>query len=80
MKIGFRVALKLLRCGCTVVATTRFVADAAARFARERDRASWRGRLHLVGADFRDLRGVEQLCDALKARAARPCRGHRGGR
>ena len=59
VKIGFRIALKLLRCGATVVATSRFVADAARRFAAERDRAEWRERLHVVGADFRDLRGLE---------------------
>jgi len=29
MKIGFRIVLKLLRCGATVVATTRFPTDAA---------------------------------------------------
>jgi hypothetical protein len=35
VKIGFRAALKLLRCGCTVIATSRFAADCAERFARE---------------------------------------------
>jgi hypothetical protein len=35
VKIGFRSALKLLRCGCTVIATSRFAADCAQRFARE---------------------------------------------
>ena len=35
VKIGFRAALKLLRCGCTVIATSRFACDCAQRFARE---------------------------------------------
>jgi hypothetical protein len=35
VKIGYRAALKLLRCGCTVIATSRFAADCAERFARE---------------------------------------------
>ena len=35
VKIGFRAALKLLRCGCTVIATSRFAADCAQRYARE---------------------------------------------
>lgn len=32
VKIGYHTALKLLRCGATVVATTRFVNDAVNRF------------------------------------------------
>jgi hypothetical protein len=35
VKIGYRAALKLLRCGCAVIATSRFAADCAKRFARE---------------------------------------------
>jgi hypothetical protein len=35
VKIGYRCALKLLRCGCTVIATSRFVTDSAKRFAKE---------------------------------------------
>ena len=42
VKIGFRVALKLLRAGATVVATSRFPADAAARYASEPDAEQWR--------------------------------------
>ena len=65
MKIGYRIVLKLLRCGATVIATTRFPMDAGRRFATEADAAQWMGRLHVVGADFRDLRGLEAMCDAL---------------
>ena len=39
VKIGFRVALKLLRAGATVVAS-RFPADCARRFARSRTRTT----------------------------------------
>ena len=52
VKIGFRVALKLLRAGATVVATSRFPADAAARYAAEADAEEWRDRLRVVGCDF----------------------------
>jgi NAD(P)-dependent dehydrogenase (short-subunit alcohol dehydrogenase family) len=31
VKIGYRAALKLLRCGATVIVTTRFPADATRR-------------------------------------------------
>ena len=65
VKIGFRVALTLLRCGARVVATTRFPADCAARFATQADVGDWRDRLTVVGADFRDLSAVEALSDAL---------------
>jgi NAD(P)-dependent dehydrogenase (short-subunit alcohol dehydrogenase family) len=65
VKIGFRIVLKLLRCGCEVIASTRFPIDAVRRFAAEDDHAEWQHRLHVVGCDLRDLKGLEQLCDAL---------------
>ena len=65
VKIGFRVALKLLRAGATVVATSRFPADCARRFASEPDADDWRDRLRCVGCDFRDLGAVEALCAAV---------------
>ena len=65
VKIGFRVALKLLRAGATVVATSRFPADCARRFAAEPDADAWRDRLRCVGCDFRDLGAVEALCAAV---------------
>ena len=37
----------------------------ARRFSGEADAADWAERLHVVGADFRDLTGLEALCDAL---------------
>ena len=42
-----QVAVQLLRCGATVLATSRFAVDAAARFAALADAPSWRGRLHV---------------------------------
>ena len=65
VKIGLRIALKLLRCGATVIVTTRFPVDGVRRFAAEHDAEVWKDRLHLVGADFRDLQGLEALCAAL---------------
>ena len=62
VKIGFEIALKLLRAGATVVATTRFPADAAARYAAAPDRGAWRDRLSFHGVDLRDVRGVEAFC------------------
>ena len=65
VKIGFRIVLKLLRCGCEVIASTRFPVDAVRRFQAEEDHLTWQHRLHVVGADLRDLKGLEALCDAL---------------
>jgi 3-oxoacyl-ACP reductase-like protein len=36
VKIGYRIALKLLRCGATVIATSRFAADCARRYAAQK--------------------------------------------
>ncbi|EKX46048.1 hypothetical protein GUITHDRAFT_70809 [Guillardia theta CCMP2712] len=71
VKIGFRCALKLLRCGCTVVATSRFAADCARRYAQEKDFDKWKDRLHCVGIDFRDLASVEQFCCHMKEKFSR---------
>jgi NAD(P)-dependent dehydrogenase (short-subunit alcohol dehydrogenase family) len=42
-----------------VIVTTRFPRDAALRYARERDYAAWRGRLHIYGLDLRHTPSVE---------------------
>jgi NAD(P)-dependent dehydrogenase (short-subunit alcohol dehydrogenase family) len=69
IKIGFQTALKLLRDGAEVVATTRFPKDAARRYAREPDFDLWKDRLKLYPLDLRDLRAVcafaEHLCNSL---------------
>ncbi len=59
MTSGHAIALKLVRAGATVIGTTRFPRDAAARFATEPDFAAWRDRLHLHGLDFRAAGWVE---------------------
>jgi NAD(P)-dependent dehydrogenase (short-subunit alcohol dehydrogenase family) len=61
VKIGFQVALKLLRAGAAVIATTRFPHDAARRYARENDFADWAERLIIYGIDLRHLPGVESF-------------------
>jgi Dehydrogenases with different specificities (related to short-chain alcohol dehydrogenases) len=61
VKIGFHVALKLLRDGARVLVTTRFPRDAARRFAEVPDSADWRDRLHVHGVDFLDLPAVAEL-------------------
>ncbi|MCK6470551.1 MAG: SDR family NAD(P)-dependent oxidoreductase [Planctomycetes bacterium] len=59
VKIGFQIALKLLRAGARVVATTRFPHDAAGRYAQEPDFAEWKDRLQVHGLDLRHSPSVE---------------------
>jgi len=59
IKIGYQVALKLLRAGARVLVTTRFPHDAARRYAREPDFATFSERLHIHRVDLRDIPFVE---------------------
>ncbi|HET7293128.1 MAG TPA: SDR family oxidoreductase [Vicinamibacteria bacterium] len=59
VKIGYQAALKMLRAGARVIATTRFPHDAAARYAREADFGAWQDRLHVYGLDLRHSPSVE---------------------
>jgi len=59
VKIGFQTALKMLRAGARVIATTRFPHDAALRYSREPDFAEWKDRLHVHGLDLRHSPSVE---------------------
>ena len=71
MKIGYQAALKLLRAGAHVVATTRFPVDAASRYAQEPDFDAFRERLQIYGVDLRHTPSVELLAQFLAARLPR---------
>jgi len=62
LKIGYQATLMMLRAGATVIATTRFPADSAIRFAKEPDYAEWNDRLHIHGLDLRHTPSVELFC------------------
>jgi NAD(P)-dependent dehydrogenase (short-subunit alcohol dehydrogenase family) len=62
IKIGYAMALSLLRCGATVLGTTRFIHEAVARFQQEVDYEVWKDRLHLFSLDLRDMWVVTQFC------------------
>ena len=49
LKIGYQAALMMLRAGARVIATTRFPADSAFRYSREKDFHQWSERLHIYG-------------------------------
>jgi len=59
LKIGYHTTLMMLRSGASVIATTRFPADSAIRFAKEKDFAEWSHRLHIYGLDLRHIPSVE---------------------
>ncbi|RKG72806.1 SDR family NAD(P)-dependent oxidoreductase [Corallococcus terminator] len=66
-KVGFQLALKLLRDNARVLITTRFPRDAARRFAAEPDFADWADRLAVFGLDLRYLPGVKAFTEHLLA-------------
>lgn len=59
LKIGYQATLMLLESGATVIATTRFPADAAIRFAKEEGFKKWGHRLQIYGIDLRHTPSVE---------------------
>ncbi len=66
IKIGFEIALKLLRWGARVIITTRFPANALAAFQGEEDAADWLDCLEIVSLDLRNLQDVEDLVARLQ--------------
>ena len=71
VKIGYQAAILLLRAGARVIVTTRFPHDAAARYAREHDFASFRERLEIHGLDLRLTPAVERFARGLDEREER---------
>ncbi len=65
VKIGFQAGLKLLRAGASLIVTTRFPRDSAARYAEETDFAEWSDRLEIFGLDLRHTPSVEAFCHEL---------------
>jgi NAD(P)-dependent dehydrogenase (short-subunit alcohol dehydrogenase family) len=70
VKLGYALALRLLRDGAHVTALTRFPRDAVRRYASEPDAGRWIDRLNVAGLDLRDLRAVVQWADAFRSSQA----------
>ena len=66
VKIGYQTCLKLLRCGATVIATTRFPNTAAQTYRNEPDFHTWKDNLQIYGLDLRDVTGIELFVRYLK--------------
>ncbi|MEV0350594.1 SDR family NAD(P)-dependent oxidoreductase [Nonomuraea sp. NPDC050680] len=68
VKIGFQLALKLLRDGADVLVTTRYPRDAARRLAAVPDAEAWLDRVHVHGVDLLDLAAVAGLLESVQRR------------
>ncbi|CAG7922855.1 unnamed protein product [Penicillium olsonii] len=66
INLGYSTALRLLRCGANVIVSSRYPADAAARYANEEDYAEWNTKLKVVGADFRTAKDAFRLVHIVK--------------
>ncbi|MFJ1805812.1 MULTISPECIES: SDR family NAD(P)-dependent oxidoreductase [unclassified Streptomyces] len=66
VKIGFQLALMMLRDGAKTVVTSRFPHDTVRRFRAEPGSAAWLDRLTVVAVDLRDPRQVLGLCEELR--------------
>ncbi|MDX1927116.1 MAG: SDR family oxidoreductase [Pirellulaceae bacterium] len=66
IKIGFQIALKLLRAGAEVAVTSRFPRDTLQRYQQETDSPAWLDRLKIFSADFRFLPTVQAMCAEIR--------------
>jgi NAD(P)-dependent dehydrogenase (short-subunit alcohol dehydrogenase family) len=66
VNLGFHTALRLLRCGASVIVTTRYPQDTRCRYLEEKDFGEWIDRLKIVGADFRSAKDVFDLVAEVK--------------
>ena len=65
-KIGFKIALKLLRCGCKVIGTTRFPQSAWYNYCLQADFAKWKHNLIIYKVNFLDINAVVQLINFVR--------------
>ncbi|MEU6372999.1 SDR family oxidoreductase [Streptomyces sp. NPDC046909] len=66
VKIGFQLALMMLRDGAQVLVTSRFPHDTVRRFRAEPGSEKWLDRLTVLAVDLRDPRQVLGLCEELR--------------
>jgi NAD(P)-dependent dehydrogenase (short-subunit alcohol dehydrogenase family) len=71
IKIGYQIGLKLLRCGATLVGTSRFPEIARKKYLAEADAKNWKNRLCLFGLDLRVLPMLVKFCQDVKQRWSR---------
>ncbi|MGW5862786.1 SDR family NAD(P)-dependent oxidoreductase [Streptomyces sp. NPDC055239] len=67
VKIGFQLALMMLRDGAELLVTSRFPHDTQRRFCAVPGSEKWLDRLTVLAVDLRDPRQVLGLCEELRA-------------
>lgn len=72
-KIGLATCLKLLRCGATVVGTSRFPNLAKINYQTEPDYQVWQGRLEILECDFVKLIDVDRVIQYVKTHPGFNC-------
>ncbi|MFI6938293.1 SDR family NAD(P)-dependent oxidoreductase [Streptomyces sp. NPDC050418] len=70
VKIGFQLALMMLRDGAHLTVTSRFPSDTLRRFTAAPGSEDWFDRLTVVAVDLRDPRQVLGLCERLRTEGA----------
>ncbi|MBQ4837541.1 SDR family NAD(P)-dependent oxidoreductase [Pseudoalteromonas luteoviolacea] len=68
VKIGFQIALKLLRAGAKVIVTSRFKYDTARRYMLEHDYEDWADNLIIYGLDLKHIPSVESFIEYIVKR------------
>jgi NAD(P)-dependent dehydrogenase (short-subunit alcohol dehydrogenase family) len=71
VKIGFETTLRLLRCGCDVLITTRFAKDALERYSKESDHTTWIDNLKIFEVDFLNMMETQKFVDFVYANYSR---------
>lgn len=61
VKIGFETAVRLLRNGCTVVVTTRFVDDCLKRYSEEKDFDQWKENLTIYQLNMLSSSNIQKF-------------------
>ena len=67
IKIGLRIALRLLRDGCFVIVTTRFAVNGWKVFSEQPDFESWSHNLRILPLDLQDLDAINTFLESVNA-------------
>ena len=67
IKIGLRIALRLLRDGCFVIVTTRFAVNGWKVFSEQPDFESWSQNLRILPLDLQDLNAINDFLESVNA-------------
>jgi len=65
IKIGLRIALRLLRDGCFVIVTTRFAVNGWKVFSEQPDFESWSQNLRILPLDLQDLDAINAFLESV---------------